>query len=199
MKAVRISAWDRRSSTASRDMLMRKFAERDQLTGARWYGFSQWGMRWGVPWAMAAAAVLVISIVAVPDIQRALRAPVTSAVRNVATAQAESMPEASAGAGALANDSNPDAVANASSPGAVANDSNPEEEGFIPVPFVPPLATGEMVRVVHEELNPAALASLGVSVDPSWTTQLPADVLQGEDGMPRAVRVSEVSSGNGSF
>jgi hypothetical protein len=34
-----------------------------------------------------------------------------------------------------------------------------------------------------------------VSVDPSWTTQLPADVLLGQDGMPRAVRVSEADNG----
>src|SRR5215469_8754799 len=70
-------------------------------------------------------------------------------------------------------------------------DSYADSEGFIAVPYAPPLATGEMVRIVHTELNPAALASLGVSVDPAWTTQLPADVLEGEDGMPRAVRVSD--------
>ena len=70
-------------------------------------------------------------------------------------------------------------------------ESYADSEGFIAVPYAPPLATGEMVRIVHTELNPAALASLGVSVDPAWTTQLPADVLEGEDGMPRAVRVSD--------
>jgi len=72
-----------------------------------------------------------------------------------------------------------------------AIESYTDSEGFIAVPYAPPLATGEMVRIVHTELNPAALASLGVSVDPAWTTQLPADVLEGEDGMPRAVRVSD--------
>ena len=76
---------------------------------------------------------------------------------------------------------------------------DPDSDGFIAVPYAPPLATGELVRIVHTELNPAALASLGVSVDPSWTTQLPADVLEGEDGMPRAVRVSEVDLSGGGF
>jgi hypothetical protein len=76
---------------------------------------------------------------------------------------------------------------------------DPDADGFIAVPYAPPLATGELVRIVHTELNPAALASLGVSVDPSWTTQLPADVLEGEDGMPRAVRVSEVDLSAGGF
>jgi hypothetical protein len=62
--------------------------------------------------------------------------------------------------------------------------------GFIPVPYVPPLATGERLSVVHTGLYPAALASLGVTVDPAWATELPADLLVGEDGFPRAVRVS---------
>jgi anti-sigma-K factor RskA len=69
-----------------------------------------------------------------------------------------------------------------------------DSDGFIAVPFAPPLATGERLRIVHTELDPAALVSLGVSVDPGWTTQLPADVLEGEDGMPRAIRVSETES-----
>jgi hypothetical protein len=77
--------------------------------------------------------------------------------------------------------------------------ADPDSDGFIAVPYAPPLALGELVRIVHTELNPAALASLGVSVDPSWTAQLPADVLEGEDGMPRAVRVSEVDLSEGGF
>lgn len=72
-----------------------------------------------------------------------------------------------------------------------------DSEGFIAVPYVPPLATGEMLRVVHTELNPAELASLGVNVDPSLTAQMPADLLLGEDGMPRAVRVADTTSDSG--
>jgi len=72
-----------------------------------------------------------------------------------------------------------------------------DSEGFIAVPYVPPLATGEMLHVVHTELNPAELASLGVNVDPSLTAQMPADLLLGEDGMPRAVRVADTTSDSG--
>ena len=68
-------------------------------------------------------------------------------------------------------------------------------DGFIAVPFVPPLAEGELVRVVHTELHPATLAGLGVNVDPAWVTAMPADLLLGEDGFPRAVRVSNEDSG----
>lgn len=82
----------------------------------------------------------------------------------------------------------------------VADDAGDgDSDGFIAVPFAAPLADGEMMRIVHTELNPAALASLGVSVDPAWTTQLPADLLLGEDGMPRAVRVAEAESDESGF
>ncbi|MDE3197951.1 MAG: hypothetical protein KGN84_16505 [Acidobacteriota bacterium] len=80
-----------------------------------------------------------------------------------------------------------------------AFETEAEADGFIAVPYAPPLADGEMMRMVHTELNPAALASLGVSVDPLWTAQLPADLLLGEDGMPRAVRVADVESEEGGF
>jgi hypothetical protein len=153
VKALRLAAWDKRSSPASREFLMRKFAAQHRPVAARnWY------------WALAAAAVLLISIVAVPH---------KAAVRNVA---------------AVSDSTSETADLTVDLP------VDPEAEGFIAVPYVPPLAPGEMLRVEHRELNPAALASLGVSVDPAWNTQLPADVLLGEDGMPRAVRVSDASS-----
>jgi hypothetical protein len=68
-------------------------------------------------------------------------------------------------------------------------------DDFIAVPYTPPLAPGEMVRVVHADLYPEALASMGVEVDPSWAGELPADVVVGEDGLPRAVRITD----NGQF
>jgi hypothetical protein len=68
-------------------------------------------------------------------------------------------------------------------------------DDFIAVPYTPPLATGEMVRVVHADLNSEALASMGVEVDPTWTGELPADLVVGEDGLPRAVRITD----NGQF
>jgi hypothetical protein len=64
-------------------------------------------------------------------------------------------------------------------------------DDFIAVPYTPPLAPGEMVRVVHADLYPEALASMGVEVDPSWAGDLPTDVVVGEDGLPRAVRITE--------
>ena len=64
---------------------------------------------------------------------------------------------------------------------------------FIAVAYAPPLAAGEFVSVLRTELQPAALARMGIDVDTSYTNAIPADVVVGEDGFPRAVRVvSEV-------
>jgi hypothetical protein len=74
---------------------------------------------------------------------------------------------------------------------ASADASALSSDDFIAVPYTPPLAPGEMVRVVHADLYPEALASMGVEVDPAWAGDLPADVVVGEDGLPRAVRIAE--------
>jgi hypothetical protein len=64
-------------------------------------------------------------------------------------------------------------------------------DDFIAVPYTPPLAQGELVRVVHADLYPEALASMGFDIDPAWASDVPADVVVGEDGIPRAVRITE--------
>lgn len=66
-------------------------------------------------------------------------------------------------------------------------------EEFIAVPYAPPLATGEMVRVVRTDLYPEALASMGIDVSPEWAGNMAADVVVGQDGFPRAVRLAESS------
>ena len=65
------------------------------------------------------------------------------------------------------------------------------EDGFVDVPFAPPLAPGELVRVVHAELGPVELARMGVMVEDLDAGEIPADVVIGEDGFPRAVRLSD--------
>jgi hypothetical protein len=66
-------------------------------------------------------------------------------------------------------------------------------DDFIAVPYTPPLAQGELVRVVHADLVPEALASLGIDVDPASSSNVPADLVIGEDGIPRAVRLTDGS------
>jgi predicted anti-sigma-YlaC factor YlaD len=62
-------------------------------------------------------------------------------------------------------------------------------EGFVAVPYAAPLAPGEFVRVVHAELGSVELARMGVFIDDFDAGEVPADVVVGEDGFPRAVRV----------
>jgi len=66
----------------------------------------------------------------------------------------------------------------------------PEDDDFIAVPYAPPLAPGEFLRVVRTELRPNALARMGIYVDASLS-EMPADVVYGEDGFPRAVHMLE--------
>jgi hypothetical protein len=63
-----------------------------------------------------------------------------------------------------------------------------EEDGFLPVPYAPPLAAGEFVRVVRTELHQIALTRMGIDVE-SYPDEIAADLILGEDGFPRAVRL----------
>ncbi len=65
-----------------------------------------------------------------------------------------------------------------------------DDSGFVPIPFAAPLATGEFVSVVRTELYAGALLRMGVSA-PAGSGQYPVDVMVGQDGLPRAVRVLE--------
>ena len=65
-----------------------------------------------------------------------------------------------------------------------------DDDGFLPVPYAPPLASGEFLRVVRTELRPIALTHMGFDVE-SYPDEIAADVVLGEDGFPRAVRLLE--------
>jgi hypothetical protein len=117
-------------------------------------------------WTFGAAAALLFAVFLGHEMGKRTHKAVSPAVR---IADESVLYEASADASALSSDD------------------------FIAVPYTPPLAPGEMVRVVHADLYPEALASMGVEVDPSWAGNLPADVVVGEDGLPRAVRITDNS------
>lgn len=66
-----------------------------------------------------------------------------------------------------------------------------DSSGFMAVPYAPPLAAGELVSVVRTELRPSALARMGIYIDPGYSADIPADLVIGDDGLPRAVRLVE--------
>jgi hypothetical protein len=66
-----------------------------------------------------------------------------------------------------------------------------EESGFVPVPYTLPLAPGESVRIVRRDLNGAELARMGFELPGVYGNDLEADVMLGEDGIPRAVHLIE--------
>lgn len=65
------------------------------------------------------------------------------------------------------------------------------DEGFVEVPYAPPLAPGEFVSVVRQELEPAALVRMGLPTNGLGDAPVMADVVMGEDGFPRAIRVAD--------
>jgi hypothetical protein len=65
------------------------------------------------------------------------------------------------------------------------------DSGFMPVPYAVPLAPGEYVEVVERDLTPAALARMGFVIHTASNSEVTAELMVGEDGLPRAVRVPE--------
>jgi len=126
-------------------------------------------IRW--MWAMSSAAILVLSVVAVKDVWvRPSAAPSLSGGSGVVHARTYAPREYPQESFAPAEDAG--------------------ENGFIKVPFALDPAPGETFEIVRTQLDPAALTRMGVSVDPTWTGTLQADVLVGEDGLAHAVRLS---------
>ena len=157
---------------AQREVLMRDFATAYPGRLQHRSAIRSWGL------ALGAAAAVFVSIflghLAATRMHKALPPSTrTHGVRNTQTVFYEaSWDESSDDASALSSDD------------------------FIAIPYTPPLAQGELVRVVHADLYPAALASMGIDVDPGWASDVPADVVVGEDGIPRAVRITENSQIN---
>ena len=71
------------------------------------------------------------------------------------------------------------------------------EEGFVAVPYTPPLEAGESVRIVNREMKGAELARMGLYLPGAYGYDFDADVAFGEDGLPRAIRLnSEIPQEN---
>lgn len=162
---MRGAALARRRPDAQRERIMRAFAQ------ARPNAF-----RPSLRWAIGMAAVLLLAVAA-GQVWRTGLEP-TGPAKTPITGAAEESANGPAGSTAGTTDA----------PGRGELISS---DDFVEVPYAPPLATGEFVRVVRTELRPTALARLGIYVDSTDADEIPADVLLGEDGFPRGVRVLE--------
>lgn len=73
----------------------------------------------------------------------------------------------------------------------------PEEEAFMSIPYTMPLAPEERANVVRMDLPVAALIAAGLPMRVrDMSASASADVLVGEDGRARAVRLVSVSDSN---
>jgi hypothetical protein len=143
--------------------LMRQFAASDFARRHRKAAARSWGL------GFAAAAAVVLAVFA----------------GQIAVTRSHRSP-------APITEASPDAIQ--SSGDELSGDASElSSDDFIAVPYTPPLAQGELVRVVHEDMVPEALASLGIDVDPAGSGHVAADVVIGEDGIPRAVRLTDGS------
>lgn len=166
IETIRMRTAAMRSPDELRVSLLRDFGMRD----FRMREFERMHRRRAVPswaWALSAAAAVLLAVFLGHMWGQAAGKKRTREVRREQTVLYEASDILSNDASALSNDD------------------------FIAVPYTPPLAPGEMVKVVHADLYPEALASMGVEIDPSWGERLPADVVVGEDGLPRAVRIAD--------
>ncbi len=164
-RAMRLRAAEWKSPDALRESLLDRFSRQRPQTR-----FPSRLSRRRAAWTLAAAAALFLAIFlghVAGTRARPVRVPVPAGIAQT------SHDESSTDASALSSDD------------------------FIAVPYAPPLAQGEIVRVVHTDLLPEALASMGIAADAAWAgglrADLPADVVVGEDGIPRAVRITEAA------
>lgn len=168
LRRIRLMASGRRSSAASRADLMRQFSAR------------HWRLvhpAWGI--GLAAAAGLLIALAT-------LHAP------SLAPTSRQSSP--AEGAWLTSNSWSYE----------VATDAYyAQDGGYLAVPYMPPPDPGERLSVMHAELYPAALTTLGVSIDSAIMASngngtIHADVVVGEDGLPRAIRLERGDHPDGS-
>jgi hypothetical protein len=165
---MRLMASTRRSSDASRADLMRQFSAR------------HWRLvhpAWGIGLAAAAGLLIMLATLRGPSL-----APKTH--------------DASPATGAWL-------ASNSWTYEPSADSYSAQDEGYVAVPYVPPPDPGERLSIMHAELYPAALTTLGVSIDPAMMAAngngtIHADVVVGEDGLPRAVRVGRGDQPDGS-
>ena len=78
----------------------------------------------------------------------------------------------------------------------VAEDTQQSEQPFVPIPYVAPLGAYERAEVVRMEVPVAALIAAGFpmrTTDPGARAE--ADVVVGQDGRARAVRLISISIG----
>jgi hypothetical protein len=165
---IRNQAARLRSPAARREALLRDFTRINAplpVPGVR-MRYARWGL------AAAAGLVCVVALGHQAGLQR--RAPLAAARERGGV---RTQPAVLYESNALSTDA-----------------STLSSDDFVAIPYTPPLAPGEMVRIVRADMYPEALAGMGVEIDMlAWAkaTDVPVEMVVGEDGIPRAVRITD--------
>lgn len=138
---------------------------------ARRYGKRRWQIAFGWVSAAALASLLAFFLVG-RESGPSLRPATSSGADRVATAIARAK------------------ALNTSVVAISPSTSTESASGFVPVPFAGGFARGDSGVVVRVQLPSTALAELGYPVDETQgEAMVQADLIVGEDGWPRAVRI----------
>jgi len=66
-------------------------------------------------------------------------------------------------------------------------------EEFFAIPFAPPMTVQDRGEVIRVRLPRQSIRSLGIPINADrMSERIPADVLVGEDGIPRGIRLVRV-------
>jgi hypothetical protein len=144
-------------------------------TAARGHAAGRGKFGWRLAAAWAGAGVVLAACVLVVLVSRAPDRGAPTAVRGSAAAPAATVVQA---------------AANESAESPVPSSQSSLTSGFVPVPYAGSLGPGGAAVIVRVRLPRSSLAELGYPVNeiPSQGT-VQADLVLGEDGWPRAVRI----------
>jgi hypothetical protein len=144
-------------------------------------------LEWSSMGATAAVLLLVLWTVGLRS-----RGPAQPVPRKDVSSQSSAPLDAKASAGSSAGDAVPgtDEIVDDSGSGNVSTGATYVASDFVPVPFTGAIAADDPGMVVRVQLTRASLAQLGYPVAEAPDDDLiQADVLVGEDGWPRGVKL----------
>jgi hypothetical protein len=185
LRALRDADAGRGASEFTETRLRAAFRERHARSRRRW---------WISPpvWAAASIAAVIVLVVSRLIAPASVQAP-PAAAPETPQAMARAAPEVRPAAPAVPSrerrkSPRPRAPHGEPRP-AVAARHRPALEEFIPIPWAPPFTAHDHGQVVRVRVPRQSLRSMGLPVNEErMFERIPADLLMGEDGVPRAIR-----------
>jgi hypothetical protein len=188
LKTLREADAGRGASNLTEIRLRAAFREHHARRRRKWW-WPAW--TWASAAAVAASVVFAVSRLVSPVEVQAPPAVVVKAPEPAAVPPAGSAPAAAAPAVAKRAAKKPARAEVRPDPldASVAAGTRRDLDGFIAIPYAPPLTVHDPRQVVRVRVPRQSLRSLGIPVNEErMFERVPADLLMGVDGVPRAIR-----------